>query len=368
MSDRQGRTLYIHIGSHKTGTTSIQFTLAENAARLKKAGFTYFYQRPDGAPAFHPMFHSWLGWYPNTSIVPGGMRVLNPQLLSEKLSQTTGDVIISSENFSFFFLKKHIEELRNAVAPHFRHVKIIAYLRRQDRHTISHVREGAQFDRPPEEALWGHPMNILPVYTEQFDLYLDYAKRLGMWADVFGDESMVLRVFERATLLNGDMVDDFCALVGIPEYNKIPQMNISRSSDEGKFGHLILSGDYNHPEKLFELLDKLPLSKQTGLPAQRGARDFMGNYRESNIALNKRLNVTDQPALFDDAFDEYPEVSTQVWNQHDAWQFLKGMFGIYDKTFAEVSVAEFDQAAEVLDRSHPELARKMRHVARALEP
>ncbi|HMN86610.1 MAG TPA: hypothetical protein PKA74_11550, partial [Bauldia sp.] len=36
-----GRTLLIHVGPHKTGTTAIQQSLVENAALLRAAGHSY---------------------------------------------------------------------------------------------------------------------------------------------------------------------------------------------------------------------------------------------------------------------------------------------------------------------------------------
>jgi hypothetical protein len=36
------RELFLHVGMHKTGTTSIQQTLHANRARLQRAGLSYF--------------------------------------------------------------------------------------------------------------------------------------------------------------------------------------------------------------------------------------------------------------------------------------------------------------------------------------
>ncbi len=66
--------------------------------------------------------------------------------------------------------------------------------------------------------MYGHSTRAIPHYEAKHDLYLDYHKRLGMWADAFGDENLVIKVFDRKKLLNSDAVADFFDVIGVDEF------------------------------------------------------------------------------------------------------------------------------------------------------
>ena len=47
------KTVYIHIGEHKTGTTAIQNFLCANHKVLKRAGYDYLYPEGYGTASHH---------------------------------------------------------------------------------------------------------------------------------------------------------------------------------------------------------------------------------------------------------------------------------------------------------------------------
>ena len=210
------RKLYLHIGSHKTGTTSIQHNLAHNTEALAEHGLSYFYESrvPDKNQA--PDLHSWLKFVDGERIAPFGMTVRHPERLVERLLATKGDVVISAENFSFFFGEQQIRDLYSHLTLVFSEIDVICYVRRQDRHVISHHQEGSKEERRAENQLFGHSGLAIPPWTPDHDLYLDYDRRLSMWADVFGRESLRVRVFDRARLRDNDVVADFFNQIGVP--------------------------------------------------------------------------------------------------------------------------------------------------------
>ena len=95
------RTLYIHIGCHKTGTTSIQRTLQNNKHTLTHRGIQFFFRNFDNGKNELPDLHSWLTY--DEERIPGEMRLRDVERLAQELSQLESDVIISSENFSFVY-------------------------------------------------------------------------------------------------------------------------------------------------------------------------------------------------------------------------------------------------------------------------
>jgi len=179
------------------------------------AGAAYV-SSPDTAP-----LHSYLGFANSDSLFPEGFRSLDADALADRLAAAddrgvTQDLVIaSSENFSFFFERSAIAALKGALQRHFDDIRIVSYLRRQDRHAVSHHQEGAKANRRAEGDLWGHALNALPTPSSRQALYLDYDRRLGLWADEFGDDRLTLRVYDRALMKDGDIVADFLALVGL---------------------------------------------------------------------------------------------------------------------------------------------------------
>ena len=169
-----GRKLYLHIGSHKTGTTSIQFALKENTKALAENGLLFFFQKQNGSWEGFPDLHDWIKYIEANRVVPRGAQVPNLKQLVSSLSKYEQDIIISSENFSFFFEKKPIEDLHSALSKVFDEIRVICYLRRQDQHIISHAQEGSKASRFAEYDLWGNDTATLPAYDKRFDLYLDY--------------------------------------------------------------------------------------------------------------------------------------------------------------------------------------------------
>lgn len=233
------RTLYLHIGCHKTGTTSIQANLAANQRALKTSGLTHFREpRFAEAESWHNL-HSWLVYKGDPTVVPHGMGLEEPSELAERLENLKGNVILSSENFSYFFEKCYIDEFRDALTPIFSSIKILCYIRRQDKHVISHHQEGAKSNRSPECDLFGQSTSAIPPYHPRHRLYLDYNRRLGMWADAFGDENMIIKIFDTGSLINGDVVDNFFKCIGLKNYKKQKNKNFSYGLVRSKIGHIL---------------------------------------------------------------------------------------------------------------------------------
>ena len=304
------KTLYIHIGCHKTGSTSIQTALAENTEVLGQNNLTYFREnRVPNVPDF-PDVHSWLGPAEEGAFLPHGFKIFEASRLSDTLATLNTDVIISSENFSFFFSPGAIQELHQSLSKNFDNIRIVCYLRRQDRHAISHKQEGSKLHRHAEYELWGNNINPLPPYRSDLDLYLDYNQRMGMWADAFGESAMNLRIYEPDRLKNGNSVDDFFGILGLEAPDKPEWRNKSQSAMKIILGHIINSGRFPDKASLRELVGKMKVPNTPWLAARSNAQQFYRNYEESNKELNERFaicNIQEDP--FSSNFDDYPIIS-----------------------------------------------------------
>jgi tetratricopeptide (TPR) repeat protein len=206
----------LHIGHSKTGSTSIQNAMAAHRDALAERGVIY--PKTPGwsnhalipasaAPpplrerGIHPAF--WGGLPPGDRIerfldeFPAEMR---------DLPETARLVVLSSEQCVYILPDvASIHRLKAFLEPLFSRIRIVVYLRRQDTHFASaytqKLRDGiVETPRLPDEG------------AERSEY--DYAGLLWRWAKVFGVEAVVPRLFDRAELVGGDVIDDVLSLCG----------------------------------------------------------------------------------------------------------------------------------------------------------
>ncbi len=312
--------LVLHIGSHKTGTTTIQTTLHDNAEHLRRQGISFACVPP------YANLHHALGFVTPSNVVPRGSHVTNAEALTQALTQVSEQTVIaSSENLSFFFERASIEGLRDLLCAHFEQVQILVYLRRQDSHAISHHQEGSKPARKAEEQLFGYAPTALPQTGEAMDLYLDYEHRIGMWIDVFGAPNVTVQVFDRARLEGGDVFEDFLKVVGI-DGAAMPQAkerNVSLSFSQAAVGHMMNARKITQPRKE-QILQALPEGARM-MPARAEAEAFYDRYRAGNIRLNERLGGPAGADLFSDDFSDYPEIAQEHWDHDTSAQVINSL-------------------------------------------
>jgi hypothetical protein len=360
------RRLFLHIGAHKTGTTALQQNMAQNRVLLGVCGVAYV----SSPSAGH--LHPYLGPVANGRLLPEGFMVLDPDGLVARLRAAEHDLVVaSSENFSFFFHKAQIVALEQVLRPLFDEITIVSYLRRQDRHAVSHHQEGAKPHRQAEGDLWGHAPTALPLPNPAQDLYLDYDRRLGLWAEVFGADRMILRVYDRALLKSGDIFADFLSVIGlnISGLPSVGDRNVSLGAAQTKAGHL-MNGAGLRARVAETVLARLPGGGRL-LPARAEAMAFLDRYRTSNRRLNDRLRVSDQPDLFNDDFADYPETAQNGWTEDGANATLTALMAeLTDTTpaLAALTADDLRSAAVALTETSPEIAHRLINAAAALRP
>lgn len=360
------RKLILHIGSHKTGTTALQQGLHQNGILLAALGITYV------GTANIAHIHSAIGPMNPARFLPEGYKVLDPQDLAARLAAAdTETVVASSENFSFFFDKAAMTALHQALRPHFEDIRIVCYLRRQDRHAVSHHAEGAKPNRQFEGALWGHAPTALPDYSTAHDLYLDYNHRLGLWADVFGDGAMVIRIYDRSLLKKRDILADFLDILDLDITGLHPtgDRNTSLGAAQTKVGHLMNSLEVR-AKNADSILARIAHEGRL-MPSKPEARAFLARYAAGNRLLNQRFRITATPDLFNDDFSDYPDTPHSDWTEDRA---NAGLLAVLQQ-FIEVTSAingptadDLRNAAVALRTSHPDMALRLITAAFALRP
>lgn len=203
------RKLFLHIGTEKTGSTSIQKFVTKNCSvLLPKYGILW----PKNSLLFSnnghfPIAGSFLE-PKERDFVPQEL-CSNPQTISSTLAKTCEIsnpemVVLSAEHFSSRFRECHIRTLSNALQDF--DVKVIVYVRRQDNMALSYFSTGVRYGRRE----WFSSNEVKPsVFIYNLRGLID------SWAKYFGKQSIIVREFERSQLTGGDVVIDFLSILKI---------------------------------------------------------------------------------------------------------------------------------------------------------
>lgn len=228
----------LHIGGEKTGTTTIQHFCTRNRAALAEAGF--YYPVSLGAPN-----HVRLTAYALDDEKRDDLRLdlgirneqdlaafrdrLRSELTDElRQAPAISTLLMSNEHIqSRLMTLGELERLRAFVRKYADDIKIIIYLRRQDRLAVSYystLLKAGDFGA----------RKIFPEINSSINLpiYYDYCRTIDLFEDVFGVENIIVRVFEQSRFKNNDLIADFRDACEIPErldLADVPRRNESLS-------------------------------------------------------------------------------------------------------------------------------------------
>ena len=191
------KTIYLHIGTHKTATTWLQNIFINNIDVLHNNDLYY----PTLAGKHHRLAAL------ATTCSRRKSQLANEEhwvkLKNEICDCKQSNILISSENFEFNVAPGQIREyLGNDFS-----FKIIVYLRRQDDYIESFYQQQIRDFKPVRSE------SIEDYIKENNYRYLDYEKLLGLWEGAFGRESMVVRIFDPKRLLDSSIDADFFSIL-----------------------------------------------------------------------------------------------------------------------------------------------------------
>lgn len=209
------RRLLIHIGTEKTGTTSIQHFLHRNAGLLEAKGIWYPTDTSRGycqGTAHFPLAGSLVDQF-HDFVSPAKERELprNPSdLCMDARVRNRPVTVVSSEHFSSRVRDAdRLKAFRKTLSSCFDDIRIVCYLRNQADLALSSY---------ATRIIFGGRHGFDPSQITPDDPFYNYLTMLDLWAAAFGHEAIMVHEYDRKTLVGGDACRDFVAkALGIPD-------------------------------------------------------------------------------------------------------------------------------------------------------
>ncbi|MHC5066379.1 MAG: hypothetical protein ACYTG5_20685 [Planctomycetota bacterium] len=279
------KQLILHAGTHKTGTTAIQDSLARHAEFLGGRGFSQAVLHRDLRDlhrAFNPKAYG---------LTPAeiDLEALREEFRAWARQQEGDKLIISGEALSHCFWEDWGQE--EGVGPYlfegFASQNIVLYIRRQDRFIESAYQELLKHGLAQtfEEYCQAPASNMYRV--------LDWRSKIGKLISLYPEARVVVRLFDRARE-KGDIFRDFLEVVGLSE---LPSEILSEKENPGLDAarmELLRVCNKHRTALQRQVLLKL-FAQQTELPTlpsphrrfllEEQRRELLATYHESNASL-----------------------------------------------------------------------------------
>lgn len=186
---------YLHIGTGKTDTTSIQSFLSANRDALRSRGV--YYPRNRGWRFGH---HELIQDQDNVRLPLEKQKKAWLRLIKEAARSGCEKVVVSSERLATLAQVEDIRQIRGILAGH--RITVIYYIRRHDEFMPSSYNQMLRA---------GDIILTSEEYSEQHNR--NYLEIINRWASVFGDESITVFPFEKKTLMPS-LVHTFLRCIG----------------------------------------------------------------------------------------------------------------------------------------------------------
>jgi hypothetical protein len=323
----------LHIGTEKTGTTTLQAFLGINREALLEQG--YFVPRslsPHPPLANHERLTTFAlreekvnddlrvaaGVKDAAQVVQHRAEVvaeLKAEIASFDASDTT--LLLTNEHCQSRLVEvDEVGTLRSMLSEFANNFQIVVYLRPQHELATSlydQALKAGYFDidiipfTDPKTMLW---------ISRNFFQYDDLTKR---WSEVFGRQSMTVRLFQREHLRDKNIVSDFAQLVGISLSNlsQVRDQNQSVGRSFQQALNAINRFGAAHPgaispetrTKLIDLFTKAA-PEPSMKPTRRAAADFLKQFESGNEFVRQTF-FPERLTLFDIDYSFFPEVAPQ---------------------------------------------------------
>ncbi|EPM6358486.1 hypothetical protein ACTN5O_001259 [Campylobacter jejuni] len=206
-------TAYVHIGTPKTGTTSIQKFLSDNRELLLKQNALYVksLERKNQHWVFYDIVKACYdsNLFDIRLIKNGFYKNLLEKLQQELKENETKKIIFSTEAITWMFnTKKQIEFLKNFLMQlGFSKIYIVVFFRQQSKAVVSAMSENVKGN---QKIIYNSIVaNHCKIHT------FDYKWICQQYSEIFGKKNLIIRLFDTSEFYQGDLLKDFICSIGL---------------------------------------------------------------------------------------------------------------------------------------------------------
>lgn len=324
------KTLYIHIGTSKTGTTTIQTYCGINREQLKSKGVLF----PIMPYHYDRITENRNGHFLYANIYENGVRnkEKEEQVLKQELDYIVDcfkdyDNVLLSEESIWWATATRRKSLWKYLQEHSQQnnyqVKIIVYLRRQDQFMMSRYNQILKTDTG------GGTQRFYEYFKDMNGKYkcvMNYRQRLDYMAKFFPKENIVVKRFDRSYFYNGDLNADFLHILGVEiddtfaELPKDENLGISVQSGElkrvlNRLGTMTFAENQKLLQMLNECEELLP-KREVSIMTTEHIEKFMKKFIDDNESIAVDY-IGDGKPMFDYNYKKKPVWSYEDKNYHE---------------------------------------------------
>ncbi|NYJ00751.1 hypothetical protein HNR19_001449 [Nocardioides thalensis] len=288
--------LVLHIGTGKTGTSSIQQFLRINRPRLARRAILYPHA-PGRAR------HTQLGFFVKTEaelarIVEwtraghgdlDAFRADFERRLTTEISEAAPKRVIMSDEALYSLSDEALLRLRSLAERIADRVRVIVYLRRQDDHLVSRYQQAVKTGATETLAEFAR-LDHTPTY--------DYAARLTTWQQVVRPDQLVVRRFEPSRFGAGGLYQDFldAAAIKAPldRFKPVESQNESLDAEAVELLRILNLYRVEHEGAVAGVINNRPLFTRLGAdgPTLTLADDEFTRFMGQWTATNRQVAAT----------------------------------------------------------------------------
>lgn len=322
------KTLFLHIGTPKTATSSIQKFCAKNREVLQSKGYCYPYTiRNYPGIGENRNAHFMMGKIPSEedSSVPNSEEQRFFELGMEHVHacfESFDNVILSDEGLWMASGRARPNLWKDLKADADKYgytIKIIVYLRRQDQFLSS--RYNQRVKNTGYTKTWEEHVKKAPAALGDI---LDYAAKIRGIAEVFGREQLYVRRFDKSGFYGGSIYADFFQCLSLTiteEYQELEQdANLSFGGNTfeimrviNKMPDLDKSNQSYLRQQIKKCAEESAKCYKYTMFSKEEAETFLSHYRQGNEQIAADY-IGDGKPLFD-----YEVKSTEKWNKQNEY-------------------------------------------------
>ena len=209
--------------------------------------------------------------------------------------------------------------LRDFVLSFCSSCKIIVYLRRQDNLAASlystRVRAGAT--------------DLGTVFPNDSLHFYDYNNILTTFSGAFGQENVIVKLFDPREFIGGDLLSDFCATIGLEYESGFQRPGVLNQPLKPEAIRLFAEFNKHIPRfvvgrpnpdfmVMLNAFDSL-FCGNGPITDKASAKQFYQQFAEGNELVRQKYFPGREAPLFDEKFDEYPDVPpSKTYTYEDA--------------------------------------------------